>query len=94
MTPLKKLAVLAGVSLSAISVSAPAQANETEATAESNGPELGTFGFDTTGMDRSTNAGENFYAFANGEWAKRTEIPADKSNYGMFTKLDDCRRSG
>lgn len=92
MTPLKKLAVLAGVSLSAITISAPARANETEATAESKGPELGTFGFDAAGMDRSTTAGENFYAFANGEWAKRTEIPADKSNYGMFTKLDDLSK--
>ncbi|PKP88122.1 MAG: peptidase M13, partial [Alphaproteobacteria bacterium HGW-Alphaproteobacteria-16] len=33
--------------------------------------------------------GEDFYAFANGEWAKNTPIPADKSNYGMFTALGD-----
>ena len=52
-------------------------------------PELGTFGFDTAGMDTSVLPGDNFYQYANGTWAKNTPIPADKSNYGMFTKLDD-----
>ncbi len=55
-------------------------------------PELGTFGFDTTGMDRSIAPGDNFYMFANGTWARTTPIPADKSNYGMFTKLDDLSK--
>ena len=55
-------------------------------------PELGTFGFDPTGMDRSVQPGDNFYMFANGTWAKNTPIPADKSNYGMFTKLDDLSK--
>ena len=55
-------------------------------------PELGTFGFDTAGMDTSVLAGDNFYHHANGTWAKNTPIPADKSNYGMFTKLDDISR--
>lgn len=52
-------------------------------------PELGSFGFDLDGMDRSVAAGDDFYAFANGTWAKNTAIPADKSNYGMFTALAD-----
>src|SRR3546814_3529397 len=46
-------------------------------------PEIGTFGFDLTGMDKSVQPGDDFYAYANGTWAKNTEIPADKSNYGM-----------
>src|SRR5918993_608799 len=55
-------------------------------------PELGTFGFDTAGMDRSVQPGDNFYMFANGTWAENTPIPADKSNYGMFTRLDDISK--
>ena len=55
-------------------------------------PELGTFGFDTAGMDRSVQPGDNFYMFSNGTWAKNTQIPADKSNYGMFTRLDDLSK--
>ena len=64
--------------------SAPAAAPATEAK-----PELGTFGFDTAGMDKSVAPGDDFYAYANGTWAKNTPIPADKSNYGMFTALGD-----
>ncbi len=55
-------------------------------------PELGTFGFDTAGMDTSVRPGDNFYQYANGTWARNTPIPADKSNYGMFTKLDDLSK--
>ena len=55
-------------------------------------PQYGTFGFDTGGMDRSVAPGDNFYQFANGTWAKNTPIPPDKSNYGMFTVLDDLSR--
>jgi putative endopeptidase len=54
--------------------------------------ELGTYGFDTAGMDTSVLPGDNFYNYANGTWAKNTPIPADKSNYGMFTRLDDISR--
>jgi len=56
-------------------------------------PELGTFGFDTAGMDTSVAPGDNFYTYANGTWAKTTPIPADKSNYGMFTRLDDLSKN-
>jgi len=55
-------------------------------------PQYGTFGFDTAGMDSSVVPGDNFYQYANGTWAKNTPIPADKSNYGMFTVLDDLSR--
>ncbi|MCA1654819.1 MAG: M13 family metallopeptidase, partial [Sphingomonadales bacterium] len=55
-------------------------------------PQLGTYGFDVAGMDRSVEPGNNFYKFANGTWAKNTPIPEDKSGYGMFTVLDDLSR--
>ncbi|WP_066780677.1 M13 family metallopeptidase [Sphingomonas sp. CCH5-D11] len=52
-------------------------------------PKIGTFGFDVAGMDRSIAPGTDFYGHANGTWAATTPIPADKSNYGMFTLLED-----
>ena len=55
-------------------------------------PKFGTFGFDTAGMDTNVRPGDNFYQYANGTWAKATAIPADKSNYGMFTMLDDLSK--
>ena len=55
-------------------------------------PEFGTFGIDTSGMDTSVAAGDNFYQHVNGTWAKNTPIPADKSNYSIGTTLDDLSR--
>jgi putative endopeptidase len=55
-------------------------------------PQIGNFGFDEAGMDRSVAPGDNFYQYANGTWARTTPIPPDKSNYGMFTMLDDLSR--
>lgn len=43
-----------------------------------------TWGFDTSGMDRSVRPGDDFFAYANGAWARRTEIPADRSSYGVL----------
>jgi putative endopeptidase len=51
--------------------------------------QFGAYGFDSAGMDGSIRPGDDFYGFANGTWAKNTVIPADKSNYGAFTALQD-----
>ncbi len=52
-------------------------------------PEIGTYGFDTAGMNKTVSPGASFYEYANGGWAKTTKIPEDKSNYGMFSVLSD-----
>ncbi|HSN27459.1 MAG TPA: M13 family metallopeptidase N-terminal domain-containing protein, partial [Kofleriaceae bacterium] len=52
-------------------------------------PEYGTYGFDTAGMDTKVKPGDSFYRYANGTWLDKTQIPADKSNYGMFSVLAD-----
>lgn len=41
-------------------------------------------GLDLAGMDRSIGPGDDFYAYANGTWAKRATIPADSSSWGIF----------
>ncbi|WP_293903361.1 M13-type metalloendopeptidase [Phenylobacterium sp.] len=50
-------------------------------------PKYGTWGFDMSGMDRSVKPGDDFFRYANGKWAERTEIPADRTRYGNFDKL-------
>jgi predicted metalloendopeptidase len=40
-------------------------------------------------FDRSVRPQDDLYRFVNGTWLKKTEIPADKNNYGAFTKLAD-----
>ncbi len=49
-------------------------------------------GIDKSLFSDSVSAGENFYLYANQQWLKATEIPGDKSNYGIFTLLDDMTR--
>ena len=60
---------------------------EPAANTEAGQPSIGAFGFDLAGMDRSVEPGDDFFEFANGAWLDAAEIPADRSNYGMFTKL-------
>jgi putative endopeptidase len=89
-----RTALIASVSILPVSAPLFAQtaAPVAEATTRPEGPQLGSFGLDESGMDKTVSPGKDFYAFANGTWAKATPIPADKSNYGMFTALDDLSK--
>jgi len=49
----------------------------------------GRFGFDEAGMDRTVRPGDDFYAYANGAWAKRTPIAPDRSTVSLFTRMAD-----
>jgi putative endopeptidase len=55
----------------------------------SGAPAYGRFGFDTAGMDRGVDPGDDFAAYANGTWQKTTAIPPDRSNWGTSTILTD-----
>ncbi len=46
-------------------------------------------GIDLDGIDRSVAPGDDFFAYANGNWVKTTEIPADRSAYGIGSMLDE-----
>jgi predicted metalloendopeptidase len=41
-------------------------------------------GINLEAMDASANPGDDFYAYANGNWQETTEIPADRSSIGAF----------
>jgi putative endopeptidase len=56
-------------------------------------PDIGAFGFDQAGMDKTVAPGDDFYIFANGTWEKDTPIPADRSVVGAFTVLDELSLS-
>ena len=71
---------------------APALVTASAQAAAAAKPQYGTFGFDAAGMDRSVAPGDDFFGYANGTWAKATQIPADKARYGMFNVLDDLSR--
>ncbi len=46
-------------------------------------------GIDTAGFDPTVRPQDDFYQYVNGTWLATTEIPADKSDYGAFSKLAD-----
>ena len=40
------------------------------------------------GVDTSINPGDDFFAYANGEWLKKTEIPAGKERWGVRDEIN------
>jgi len=46
-------------------------------------------GLDLDGFDRPVRPQDDLYRFAGGTWLAKTEIPADRSNFGTFSKLED-----
>ena len=48
-----------------------------------------THGIAVANMDPSVRPGDDFFLFANGNWIKNTEIPADRSGIGVFSTLAD-----
>ena len=57
---------------------------------ESQSPASDSFargGINLAGMDSAVKAGDDFFKYANGTWFKTTEIPPDRSSYGLFSKL-------
>ena len=72
-----------------VATQTPTEAKVQAASLPDRTAELGDYGYDAAGMDAAVTPGDDFYEYANGAWAKNTAIPADKSNYGMFTVLSD-----
>jgi putative endopeptidase len=46
-------------------------------------------GIVSSSIDASVKPGDDFYRFANGDWIKRAEIPADRAAVDVWTKLGD-----
>ena len=61
----------------------PADKPSTEA------PAAQVSGIDLSAMDTSVRPGDDFFAYVNGKWVERTEMPADRSRYGTFDELRD-----
>jgi putative endopeptidase len=48
-----------------------------------------THGLDLLGMDRNVLPGDDFFAYGNGAWVARTEIPADRGSFGVGHEVAD-----
>ena len=49
-------------------------------------------GFDTSRMDRSADACDDFFQYANGKWVNETAIPPSQSSWGSFSILQESNR--
>src|SRR5499427_1844595 len=83
-----KSKLLAGGALGLVLIAAGAAA-EIPAPVLGHEAVYGRWGFDESGIDPTINPGDSFFDFANGAWASRAVIPADKSRFGMFDALTD-----
>jgi predicted metalloendopeptidase len=57
---------------------------------EAEGVTFGSFGVDLEQMDAAIHPGDDFYRYVNGVWLDTFTIPADRTNYGVFTALDEA----
>ena len=55
-------------------------------------PALGTFGVDLSAGNPAVKPGDDFFAYANGRWYDGFAIPADKSSFGAFDRLDELSK--
>lgn len=63
------------------SAATPAAPMTPAAGASSSAPEAG---IDLAAIDKTVKPGDNFFEYANGEWLKTAEIPADRASVGAF----------
>ncbi len=77
-TPMKTALVLALCGAAAVSMPSQAQqANAPKAEAQGN----------QTAASATLRPGDDFFAYANGDWVSKTEIPADRSSWGAMGAL-------
>ncbi|MGZ6040128.1 MAG: M13 family metallopeptidase [Phenylobacterium sp.] len=76
------LALSAALVLAATAASAQTPANQALANTH-------PAGLDLAGMDRNVKPGDDFFAYANGHWLATTEIPADRSSWGVGQELTE-----
>ena len=78
---LKMIALLLGsVSLVAGTAACNRAANDPQIEASAANPS----GLDLKAMDKAVKPGDDFFAYANGNWVRTAEIPADRSSIGAF----------
>ncbi|MDP9421930.1 MAG: M13 family metallopeptidase [Pseudomonadota bacterium] len=61
----------------------------TPAMAQGGKPAFAPWGVDLSAMDSSVKPGDDFFAYVNGAWARRTEIAPDRTFVGIDSVLND-----
>lgn len=100
-----KTSWLAAAAAAALTAAAPALAAEAASPAAdaattagaaatlTQAPRMGPWGFDMAGRDTSTPPGKDFFKYANGVYVEQLQIPADRSRYGAFDRLQELSQN-
>lgn len=64
----------------------------TAASAQAIEPDETVSGIDQQNISKTLSPSGDFYEFVNEGWLNTTEIPADRSNYGSFSAIDDAAK--
>ena len=84
-----KTKFIAAVVAASLGLAACNPSSAPEAPAPAAPPKVLGSGVVLENFDKAVRPQDDFYRYVNGGWLARTEIPADKSNYGTFTALFD-----
>ncbi len=88
MAEIRSFAAVAGPILAASLVLIACMGPPSSKAPES-GADRSSGGVDLAGMDPSVRPGDDFFRYANGTWLRTTEIPADRSTYGLDARLSE-----
>src|ERR1700722_15735971 len=53
---------------------------------------IGAFGLDLGAGDKAVKPGDDFFAYASGNWYQHFQIPPDRTSFGAFVELDDLSK--
>ena len=54
---------------------------------------IGDFGLDLTAGKPALKPGDDFVAYASGNWLEHFEIPPDRASFGVFNQLDELSKN-
>jgi putative endopeptidase len=99
----KTIVTLAAVLLAAACSPKPAKEKPLAAVVPESAPQpaaaplpkasIGDFGLDLTAGKPQLKPGDDFVAFAGGNWYDHFEIPADRASFGVFNQLDELSKN-
>jgi putative endopeptidase len=88
---MKKTLLITGLSLGLMACQ-PNAVKQSAGSDQAPGNNAVASGISLENMDKNVRPQDDFYRHINGKWLREFELPADKSNYGAFTKLAEESR--
>jgi putative endopeptidase len=95
MAPVPTKIVLAGLAallVAAPGYSTPVQEKSVSQPADLHRASIGDFGLDLSAGNPAVKPGDDFFAYASGNWYDHFEIPPDRTSFGAFNQLDELSK--